>query len=115
MSELVVAKYQLPIQMEADHVRFADSFTMQLPAGAQPLRIYANKDDCVLYVLVDRDAPLEERNFRLVQTGIHKLDGNDHLYYLGSFGANDGKLIFHLFERILETVRVTPSVVKKVH
>lgn len=115
MTDLLVAKYQLPVQMEADGVRFADSFTMQLPAGAQPLATDTVDDVCILYVLVDPEAELEDRDFRLVQTGVHKIDGNEYVQHIGSFASKNRALVFHLFERISETARLPPRVGKKVH
>ena len=104
-ANLVVAKYALPIDMSSETVKFADSFSMQLPTGAQPLAVDVVADAWILYVLVDPEAELEDRHFRLVQTGIHRLDGSEYLQHIGSFGSKDRKFVFHLFERISETVR----------
>lgn len=114
MTEILVAKYALPIEISDNSIQFADTFTMKLPSGAQPLSVDASGEACLLYVLIDPEAELEDREFRLVQTGIHKLDGSEFLQHISSFGSKDRQFVFHLFERISGTVRPT-TVGKKVH
>lgn len=115
MTDIVVAKYELPVSIEEGGVRYSDSFSMDLPAGAQPLAVDGFDDYVLLYVLVDPAAELERRDFWLVETGKQKMDAKDYLHYIGSFGSKDRHMVFHLFERISETARLSPRAGKKVN
>lgn len=78
------------------HIPLQDEFTLLLPAGARALSFQAQADRAVLWVLVDADAPLESRRFRLVGTR-HPIGERD-LEHVGSVQLLEGGLVFHLFE-----------------
>ena len=84
---LTVYKYDVPV---------ADAFSLDLPADARVLTVKVQGEQARLWALVDPDAPLTPRHFRLSGTG-HSIEvAADALRYVGSFQPGRG-LIFHLF------------------
>lgn len=69
----VIFKYQMPVLEE---------FTMQLPAGAEIIRMQDQGGMFWLWAVVDTAAPLEVRRFRAFKTGAKIPDGLS-LRYLG--------------------------------
>lgn len=67
-----IFKYQMPV---------LEQFTMQLPAGAEILRVEDQGGMFWMWAVVDTNAPDEERNFVAVKTGAPVPDGN--LEYIG--------------------------------
>lgn len=85
-----VFKYEVP---------FHDELVIPMPKGAQLLRFGAQHDQCVVWALVDPDAPAEERWFILRGTG-HSIERQpEQLNYVGTAQLPSG-LVFHLFELI---------------
>ena len=82
-------------------VGVGDYFTVQLPKGAKVLKAEAQKSDpyaLSVWVLVDPNAPLEERRFRLAGTG-HPIDESEiNLEYINTFFLFGGDIVFHVFE-----------------
>lgn len=77
-----------------------DIFTLELPEGARVLTVQAQGGAGVfLWALVDPDAPVEERAFRLAGTG-HPINETNVLKYINTFQLQGGALVFHLFEMI---------------
>lgn len=81
-----VFKYPLPVQ---------DAFTLSLPAGAQLLSVQAQRDELMLWALVDDRAKLEVRHFMIRGTG-H--DAEACGTYVGTFQLAAGAFVGHLFE-----------------
>ena len=75
---------------------------INLPKGAKPL--YASQQhgkNIYLWALVDPDAPLEKRYFRIIVTGYEIAEPPERLKFINTFFKNDGDYVFHLFEVIL--------------
>ena len=76
MSEVrgkVIFKYQMPV---------LENFTMQLPSGAQIIRMQDQGGMFWLWAVVDTDAPLEERSFMAFKTGA-AIPRDVNLMYVG--------------------------------
>jgi hypothetical protein len=73
-----------------------DTFEMMLPQGAQILTVDLQFGEMQLWALIDPDAPLNRRRFRLAGTG-HPIKERN-LLYINTFQAHGGALILHLFE-----------------
>lgn len=73
-----------------------DRFTHSMPKGAKVLSVQNQRGRPHMWVVVDPDAPLQLRYFRLAGTG-HVL-GVDQAGYIGTFQVSEGNLVFHLFE-----------------
>ncbi len=73
-----------------------DYFQLELPQDAQILTIQTQHSEPQLWALVDTDALMETRRFRLAGTG-HPIS-DENLRYIGTFQLNGGTLVFHLFE-----------------
>lgn len=74
-----------------------DAFSITMPAGAQFLAVQAQHENAQSWWLVDDDALLKRRYFRVHGTG-HEVYSPGALTFLGTFQLNDGELVFHLFE-----------------
>jgi hypothetical protein len=70
---------------------------LQLPVGAQVLTVQMQYDEPQLWVLVDPQAPKEERRFQLVGTG-HEFEPQGALKYINTIQVQGGLFVFHLFE-----------------
>jgi len=77
----------------------ADTFVLNLPKGAETLTVQIQHKEPQLWVLLDPNAPKEERFFRLAGTG-HPItyDMGREYKYINSFQLDNGNLVFHLFE-----------------
>jgi hypothetical protein len=85
-----VWKYEIPIE---------DYFILELPKGAKPLSVQTQRGVLCLWCLVDQPSfESEERTFRLAGTG-HSIK-DDNVLYIGTFQAEEGYFIGHLFEVI---------------
>lgn len=69
----VIFKYQMPV---------LEAFTMNLPAGAEIIRVTDQGGMFWLWAVVDTDAPTEERHFRAFKTGAAMPD-DVRLRYVG--------------------------------
>jgi len=88
---LKVFKYDISIN---------DYFTVNLPKGAQVLKVEFQYNKPQLWALVDPDAPTEERTFRFAGTGHSINDAPEQLKFINTFQMKNGALIFHIFEVI---------------
>jgi hypothetical protein len=70
----VIFKYQMPV---------LEQFTMELPAGAQIIRMQDMDGFFWLWAVVDTDAPTEKRFFRAFKTGAKIPDDFDTSHYVG--------------------------------
>lgn len=69
----VIFKYQMPV---------LERFTMQLPVGAEIVRMADHGGMFWLWAVVDTSAPTEDRHFRAFKTGAAMPDGPP-LRYVG--------------------------------
>lgn len=69
----VIFKYQMPV---------LEAFTMELPAGAQIIRMVDQGGMFWLWAVVNTDAPDETRRFRAFKTGA-KIPDDINLRYVG--------------------------------
>jgi len=85
-----IYKYEIPIQ---------DHFTLELPRNAEILVVQTQFSKPQLWALVDLEAPIKKREFRVSGTG-HDLTEDYHKIkeYIGTFQIENGGLVFHLFE-----------------
>jgi hypothetical protein len=76
-----------------------DIVEMNLPKGAEVLSVQCQDDVPCLWALVDPEAKLLKRTFKLFGTG-HDIDEapQDHLSYIATFQQHDGLLVWHIFE-----------------
>ena len=88
---LKVFKYDISIN---------DYFTVNLPQGAQVLKVEEQYGKPQLWALVDPNAPQGERTFRFVGTGHPINDAIEQLKFINTFQMKNGALIFHIFEVI---------------
>jgi|WetSurSiteA1Bulk_404760.scaffolds.fasta_scaffold00380_7 hypothetical protein len=85
-----VWKYEIPID---------NYFVLILPKGTKPLSVQTQRGVLCLWCLVDLSSlESEERIFRLAGTG-HPIN-DENIAYVGTFQAEDGYFIGHLFEVI---------------
>ena len=78
-----------------------------MPRGAKVLCVQAQHDVPCIWALVDPDAPVEPREFRIIGTG-HPI--TDELGpYVGTFQLMGGGLVFHVFEPLPPPQRIGGS------
>lgn len=76
------------------------SQVMDLPEGSKILSAMAQRDEVVLYALVDDDVQTTcGHMIRIVGTGHPFPDCHEH-YYLGTVMTHGGSLVWHVFEHI---------------
>lgn len=78
-------------------VAVVDRFTLALPRGAEVLAVQMQQESPYLWAIVDTEAELERRVFRLVGTG-HRLLPEEPGKYCGTFQMLNGSIVYHLFE-----------------
>lgn len=83
-----IFKYTIPIE---------DYFTLKLPRGAKILSLQEQYNVPQLWALVEKNAPIEIRNFRLAGTG-HPIEKSENLEFIGTFQLYGGDFVGHLFE-----------------
>lgn len=71
---------------------------LNLPQGAKPLHVSLQHERLCLWTLVDPDAPMEKRYFRLVGTGHEIAEAPERLRFVNTFFVDGGNFVFHLFE-----------------
>ena len=71
---------------------------VEMPAGAQVLRVGVQHGEIQLWALVDPDAPKEARAFEVYGTGHEIKPGN--LRFISTFFVQGGIYVFHAFERL---------------
>lgn len=84
-----VWKYPLPLTS-------APSYVCQMPIGAEILHVAAQDDTPTLWALVDPDADVEGRAFRIVGTGHAEV--RDRYVHRGSVVTHGGAYVWHVFE-----------------
>lgn len=82
--------YKYPLQIE-------DNQVFEVPKGAIILCVQIQREEPVLYALVDPSAETEEREFQVTGTG-HELIDDVSRVYLGTIQLRGGDLVFHVFE-----------------
>ena len=83
---MTIWKYEIPI---------ADSFSLEMPAGATILCVQTQEGEPCLWALVDESAEKVQRLFALYSTG-HTINDIGRTQYLGTFQRPP--LVWHLFE-----------------
>ena len=79
-------------------IPFADTFSIDMPAGAKLLHVAEQHRDVCLWALVNPTATKEPRYFRIAGTG-HPIDTSDQqLQHVGTWLMESGRVVFHLFE-----------------
>ena len=86
---LKVFKYDLPIDNYSE---------ISMPKDSQILSIQTQKENPVIWALVDPSAKMITRKFRFAGTGHPILHDKQELYHHGSFQMACGALVFHVFE-----------------
>lgn len=76
-------------------VSVTDDVAIEMPQNSLILHVAGQYGDLYLWALVDDQAPLETRHFKLRSTGY---DCSGVGPYVGSFVLTYGGLVFHLFE-----------------
>jgi hypothetical protein len=71
---------------------------VMMPIGTKPLSVHAQGDDICLWAEVETEANHEARRFIVVGTG-HQVP-QDAGAFLGSAFLDDGRYVFHVFERV---------------
>jgi hypothetical protein len=69
---------------------------IQMPAGAQPLRVVVDAVGPKLYALVDESQPAKPRIFRNIIAG-DRFDPTN-MIYVDTYVVGDGRFVGHLFE-----------------
>lgn len=90
MSNTTVFKYVLEPGVSA----------ITIPEGAEILTVQVQREQLVLWALVDPTAPTEIREFRVMGTG-HEIGpeiGPDRHTYVGTAQLMGGALVMHVFE-----------------
>lgn len=75
-----------------------DEFTLEMPASAQILSVQIQRNQPVLWALVNMDKPKQLRKFRIYGTGHPIRQDRMSIVYIGTFQLYQGDLIFHLFD-----------------
>jgi len=74
-----------------------DIVTFEMPKGATVLHVQCQRGTPCLWALVDLDAPVDRREFRIVGTG-HPFPDANKFEHVGTF-LNE-PFVWHVFERI---------------
>ena len=83
-------KYRIPIE---------DRFTMELPKDSMVLDVKIQDEQPTMWILVETEANLEKRYFRIFGTG-HKFETIANLKHLGTIQMWNATLVWHIFEEI---------------
>lgn len=72
---------------------------LQVPKGAEPLCVQVQDDKPCLWMVVNPDAYLENRKFRIIATGQPFDNSSNRVFdYVGTFQLVEGRFIGHLFD-----------------
>lgn len=85
---IVIHKYQLPNGPAVQ--------TLQIPTGGRILKLEAQQNFPMMWVLVDTLQPNEARMFEVVQTGQQFSPGS--MDYIGTAQLNGGSYVLHFWE-----------------
>lgn len=81
-------------------LEIADSRVLDLPEGSKILSAMVQRNETVLYALVDDDVQtMYGHTIRIVGTGHPFPDCREH-YYLGTVSTHDESLVWHVFEHV---------------
>lgn len=74
---------------------------IEMPKGAKILTVQNQNGNACIWALVDPENEKEKRHFEVFGTG-HNIHYNaaTERKYINTFQLEDGRLVFHLFERI---------------
>lgn len=86
---MVVYKYQLNRSLES---------ILELPKGAEVLKVDVQNESICLWALVDPNAQTETRTFEVFGTG-HQMDECKRRF-INTFFVHGGQYVFHAFERL---------------
>ena len=78
-------------------VVFGSYSELDLPKDAQILKIDEQKDEIVLWALVNPDKPIITRKFKIEGTG-YPIEEKENLEYINTFYTNNNELVWHVFE-----------------
>ena len=70
--------------------------TISIPIGAEILTVQKQREEVVLWALVDADSKKEEKEIMIYGTG-HKVKDNPGKY-INTFQVSNGNLVFHVFD-----------------
>lgn len=84
-------------------IEINDEVSIGLPEGAEILSFQLQGGCPNLWVLVDENADVELRRFRVYGTG-HRVENGDKLNYIGTIVGHMGQFVWHLFEETKEAV-----------
>lgn len=85
-----IYKYPLPVVDDPD---------IAMPEGARMLTVQTHGGQPFIWALVDTDADMEPRGFRVLWTGHPFPDAERWPIYVGTFQLAGGGLVFHVFAR----------------
>lgn len=80
-------------------VESPDDTRIDMPQGAEILCVQIQSDTPTIWALVDPNNPPQERVFEILGTGMSMQD-NVKRSYIGTFQMGEGRLVFHVFEKI---------------
>jgi len=78
-------------------IEITDRFTIDMPRNATPFACQVQQGKPQMWAIVNPEAPIVPKHFRLIGTGHPILNPND-LRYIGTFPMSEVKLVWHLFE-----------------
>lgn len=81
-------------------ISLIDYVSVEMPRGAQVLSAQIQRGFLTLWALVDTDARLEVREFRIFGTGEYI---DDNLKFIATIQLPETELVFHIFEIERET------------
>lgn len=87
-------KYELPIRRSTD----SGIFSLEMPAGAQPLCVMEQFGKNVLWAIVDPERDKEPKLFLRVGTGSDRSFDVGKVKYIGTYYEKSQRLVWHLFE-----------------
>ena len=77
------------------------STNLQIPKGAEILTVQIQNHVPCMWILVDPEEELEERQFEAFGTGFTITYSNRITYkYIATYQLAEGSLVFHLFEKL---------------
>ena len=78
-------------------------FAVSVPAGARILAVQKQRNQPQMWMLVDPEAPQEERMFRILGTGHwYPAEQVESWTYYGTFQTREGDFVWHLFEEVAD-------------
>jgi len=86
-----IYKYQLDV---------TDWQVLMMPKDAEILTVQIQNGNVCMWALVDVLQSPREREFHIYGTGNPITDETKNLKYISTFQMRDGRLVFHVFEKI---------------